>query len=185
MAVTPLLDAYMMRVYARNISLRANARNRYCLTMSETLDPVAAWRAVLLAQSRTLRAIERDLAAAGTIALGWYDGLLELNAAPDRRLRMQDLGLRAVLSRTRVSRIVSELETAGYVERVPDLVDGRATLAAITPAGRAALRHAAPAYMAGIEEHFTRHLTGTQQRTIATALQRVIDAHDAQTDPRR
>jgi len=146
---------------------------------------MAAWRAVLLAQSRALRAIERDLAIAGTIPLGWYDVLLELNAAPDRRLRMQDLGLRAVLSRTRVSRIVSELETAGYVERVPDSVDGRATLATITNDGRAALRQAAPTYVAGIEEHFTRYLSVAQQRTIATALQRVIDAHDAEADPRR
>jgi DNA-binding MarR family transcriptional regulator len=78
---------------------------------------VGAWRAVLLAQSRVVRAIERDLDAAGAIPLGWYDVLLELNAAPDRQLRMQDLAMRAVLSRTRVSRIVTELADAGYVER--------------------------------------------------------------------
>jgi len=149
------------------------------------VDPVGAWRAVLLAQSRALRAIERDLAVAEMIPLGWYDVLLELNAAPDRRLRMQDLGMRAVLSRTRVSRIVTELETAGYVERVPDPDDKRATLAGITAEGRVALRRASPTYLAGIDQHFTRYLTVAQQRSVATALQRVIDAHDAQTDPRR
>ncbi len=174
-----------MRVYARIIGMRAYTRNLYDVVMPESLDPVAAWRAVLLAQSRALRAIERDLAAAEMIPLGWYDVLLELNAAPDRRLRMQDLGLRAVLSRTRVSRIVSELEARGHVERIADPDDKRATLAAITTSGLAALRHAAPTYLAGIEEHFTRHLTLVQQRTIASALQRVIDAHDTQTDPRR
>src|SRR4051794_32597418 len=140
--------------------------------MSTEPDPIAAWRAVLLAQSRALRAIERDLATAEMIPLGWYDVLLELNAAPSRRLRMQDLALRVVLSRTRVSRVVSELESAGYVERVEDSNDKRATFAAITPQGRAALRRAAPTYLAGIEEHFTRHLTPAEQRTISTALQR-------------
>jgi DNA-binding MarR family transcriptional regulator len=152
-----------------------------------TDDPnaVAAWRAVLLAQSRAVRAIERDLADHGLIPLAWYDVLLELNAAPDRRLRMQELGLRAVLSRTRVSRIVSELEAAGYVERLPDPHDGRATLATVTAAGRAALRQAAPIYLAGIDQHFTRHLTHAQQRAIIVGLQQVIDAHDAHTDPRR
>ena len=150
-----------------------------------TPDPVAAWRAVLLAQSRAMRSIERDLAAAGEISLTWYDVLLELNAAPDRRLRMQELGLRAVVSRTRVSRIVTELESAGLVERVPDPEDGRATLATITTAGRTALKHAAPVYLAGIQHHFTRHLTVSQQRAIANGLQRVIDVHDAETDPRR
>jgi DNA-binding MarR family transcriptional regulator len=153
--------------------------------MVDDADPVAAWRAVLLAQSRALRAIERDMEAAGAISLSWYDVLLELNAAPDRTLRMQDLAARAVLSRTRVSRIVTELEAAGYVERRADPDDGRAALAAITPSGRAALRSAAPIYLAGIEEHFNRYLSPAAQRAIATALQRVIDAHQARLDLRR
>lgn len=152
--------------------------------MSDALHPLAAWRAVLLAQSRAVRAIEADLAAAEVIPLGWYDVLLELAAEPDG-LRMQELGLRAVLSRTRVSRLVAELEKEGLVSRAPDPLDGRATLAGITSAGRKAFRAAAPVYLAGIEEHFTRHLTGAQQRAIATGLQKVVDAHDAQADPRR
>jgi DNA-binding MarR family transcriptional regulator len=154
-------------------------------TDADVLDPVAAWRAVLLAQSRAVREIERELAAADVISLSWYDVLLELNAAPDRRLRMQELGVKAVLSRTRVSRIVTELEGAGLVERLADPDDGRATLATITRSGRLALRRAAPVYLAGIEQHFTRYLSAAQQRAIADGLQRVIDAHDARTDPRR
>jgi DNA-binding MarR family transcriptional regulator len=153
--------------------------------MVDDADPVAAWRAVLLAQSRALRAIERDMEAAGAIPLSWYDVLLELNAAPDRALRMQDLAARAVLSRTRVSRIVTELEGVGYIERRADPDDGRAALAAITPSGRAALKSAAPLYLAGIEEHFNRHLSPAAQRAIATGLQRVIDAHQARLDLRR
>jgi DNA-binding MarR family transcriptional regulator len=148
-------------------------------------DRVAAWRAVLLAQSRALRAIERDMAAAGAISLGWYDVLLELNAGRDRSLRMQDLAARAVLSRTRVSRIVGELEAAGYVERRPDPGDGRASLVALTAAGRAALRRAAPLYLDGIDRHFNRYLSATAQRSIATQLQHVIDAHQAELDLRR
>ena len=153
--------------------------------MPDDVDPIAAWRALLLAQSRAVRAIERDLDACGTITLGWYDVLLELNAAPDRRMRMQELALRAVLSRTRVSRVVTELEDAGLVERLADPADGRATLAAITKAGRTALKQAVPVYLQGIHEHFTRHLSISQQRAIADGLQRVIDAHDAAADPRR
>ncbi|VXB68535.1 MarR family winged helix-turn-helix transcriptional regulator [Aeromicrobium sp. 9AM] len=151
--------------------------------MAEDRDPVAAWQAVLRAQNRALRAIEQDLHDRGLIPLSWYDVLLELNAAPDRQLRMQDLAARVVLSRTRVSRLVSELERVGYIERVPDPDDGRATLARITSEGRAARRQAAPVYLAGIEQHFSRHLTTAQQDAIARGLQRVVDAHDV--DPRR
>lgn len=146
--------------------------------MAEDRDPVAAWQAVLRAQNRALRAIEQDLHDQGLIPLSWYDVLLELNAAPGRQLRMQDLAARVVLSRTRVSRLVSELERVGYIERVPDPDDGRATLARITPEGRAARRQAAPAYLAGIEKHFSRHLTAAQQDAVAKGLQRVVDAHD-------
>ncbi len=140
---------------------------------------------MLLAQSRAQRAIERDLDAAGMIPLPWYDVLLELNAAPGRQLRMQELGLRTVVSRTRVSRIVSELEDHGLVARAGDPADGRAALATITAAGRQALRKAAPVYLAGIDNHFNRYLTSGQQDAIAAALQRVVDAHAEQADPRR
>src|SRR5688572_21601040 len=99
--------------------MRADARKCYDCGVTNDTD-VSAWRALLLTQSRVVRAIERDLAAAGAISLGWYDVLLELRAAPDGQLRMQDLAARAVLSRTRVSRIVAELEVAGYVERRDD-----------------------------------------------------------------
>ncbi len=153
--------------------------------MADDDDPFGAWRAVLLAHSRALRAIEQDLASADAIPLGCYDVLLELNAAPGRRLRMQDLAARAVLSRTRISRIVAELERAGYVERDPDPHDGRATLATITATGRAVLRRTAPLYLAGVEQHFNRYLTRAQRRSIETSLQRVIDAHQAELDLRR
>ena len=152
--------------------------------MAPDEDRVKAWRAVLLAQSRALRAIERDLEQAGTISLQWYDVLLELNAVPDG-LRMQDLALRTVVSRTRVSRIVSELEEHRLVERAIDPGDARASVATITAEGRQELRRAAPVYLAGIDAHFNRYLTVPQRTAVASALQRVVDAHAEQIDPRR
>jgi DNA-binding MarR family transcriptional regulator len=137
---------------------------------------VAAWRALLLAQNAVLKAIEADLAAAGQIPLTWYDVLLELNATPQRRLRIQQLASRVVLSRTRVSRLVDELVTAGLVERLRDPADGRASFASITGHGRAALRKAAPVYLAGIKRYFTRHLSQREQETLTAGLGKVIGA---------
>ena len=140
------------------------------------IDKIAAWRSMLIAHSRALRAIEADLMTAGAIPLTWYDVLLELNAS-DQPLRMQAISERVVLSRTRISRLVTELETCGYIERRSDPDDGRSTLVAITGAGRAALAHAAPVYMDGIDRHFTQYLTASQQRSIAKGLDRVLQAH--------
>lgn len=139
---------------------------------------------MLLAHSRALRAIDSELEAAGTIPLTWYDVLLELNGAGGR-LRMQELGDRVVLSRTRVSRLVDELERRDLVAREPDDTDGRVTYAAITAAGKKVLRATAPVYRKGIEQNFTRHLTDDEQRVIAAALTRVVEAHQSIAEPKR
>ncbi len=145
--------------------------------MAEDELEIAAWRSLLLAQNAALRAIEARLAAAGQVPLTWYDVLLELDAAPGRRLRMQELAARVVLSRTRVSRLVDELVRAGLVCRAPDPDDGRAAFAVLTDAGRDRLRAAAPAYLEGIREHFARHLDPGELRTVRDALDKVTAAH--------
>ncbi len=142
-------------------------------------DCVEAWRSLLLAHSGAVRAIEADLAAEGKIALSWYDVLLELNVAPQRRLRMQDLAARVLLSRTRVSRLVDDIVQAGLVERIPDPVDGRATFAAITPKGRQELRKTAPLYLASIQEHFTSLFSAKERAELTALLQRVARRHAA------
>jgi DNA-binding MarR family transcriptional regulator len=139
----------------------------------DPVERIAAWRSLLLTHAAAVRAVEKSLTDAGQIPLSWYDVLLELNAAPQRRLRMQALSDRVVLSRTRVSRIVDELVRAGLVERLVDCDDRRATLASLTAAGRRQLRSAAPVYMAAIEQHFTRHLNGEEQRTLGSLLDKV------------
>jgi DNA-binding MarR family transcriptional regulator len=116
-------------------------------------------------------AIEGDLRAAGQVPLSWYDVLLELNAAPHRRLRMTELGQRAVLSRTRVSRVVDELAAAGLAERQPDQADGRSSFAALTPQGRAALRRAWPVYREAIGRGLGTQLTPEQCLDLARLLE--------------
>ena len=53
--------------------------------------------------------LDRELQETHGLPLTWYDVLLELNAAPGRRLTMGPLGSVAAMSRTRVSRVVDEL----------------------------------------------------------------------------
>ena len=140
-------------------------------------ERVAAWAAILRVHAAVLPRLEHELAATG-MPLSWYDVLLELNAAPDRRLRMTELGARAVLSRERVSRVVDELERAGLVRRDRNPDDGRSLLAVITDDGRARLRAAAPTYLGGIERHFGAHLADDEARTISAALFRVVEAQE-------
>lgn len=139
---------------------------------------ITAWSAFLRAHAAVVRRLEREVEAETGLPLSWYDVLLELNAAPEGRLRMQELAARVVLSRTRVSRLVDEIAGAGMVAKTPDPRDGRAVLAAITDDGRKALRDAAPAYLDGIREHFTSHLERAQLDALREGLERVLAAHD-------
>lgn len=140
-------------------------------------DPVGAWARLLRVHAAVVPKLGRELAAAG-LPISWYDVLLVLNAAPGRRLRMTELGDLAVLSREHVSRVVTELQRAGLVDREPNPDDKRSSFATITPTGRARLRHAAPVYLGAIERHFTRHLTDAEIRTVARALEKVLAAEE-------
>ncbi|HEU4910535.1 MAG TPA: MarR family transcriptional regulator [Actinomycetes bacterium] len=140
-------------------------------------DRVAAWAALLRVHAAVVPKLERVVSGQG-LPLAWYDVLLVLNAAPERRLRMTELGAQSTLSRERISRVVSELERAGLVRREPNPDDGRSSFAVITNDGRARLRKAAPAYLAGIEQHFTDHLSDHEVRVLTSALGRVLAAEE-------
>ncbi len=140
-------------------------------------DP-AAWAALLRVHARLVPLLDRELRERCGLPLTWYDVLLELNGAPDRRLTMGELGELAVVSRTRATRVVDELLAAGLVERLPHPDDRRSTIVALTEAGRQRFRRAAPVYVRGIERHFTRHL-GSDAETVARALERVLKAEQS------
>lgn len=140
-------------------------------------EGIATWSAFLRAHAAVVRTLEAEVERRTGLPLAWYDVLLELNAAERRRLRMGELGERAVLSRTRVSRVVDELERAGHVRRDPDPVDRRSSYAAITDSGRAALRRAAPIYLQAVRDHFSDVLDRHQLAVVRDAMHRVIEAH--------
>jgi DNA-binding MarR family transcriptional regulator len=135
----------------------------------------AAWAAVLHVHAALVPALDQLLTQSAGLPLSWYDVLLELAAAPERRLLMGELGQRVVLSRTRVSRIVDELRTAGLVRKESNPRDGRSSYAVLTEEGLARYRAAAPIYLDGIEREFAAALTDDELTAVATALRKVVD----------
>ena len=141
--------------------------------MSDT--DTAAWAALLRVHAALVPVLDRELQAACNLPLTWYDVLLELNAAPGRRLSMGELGRVAVVSRSRVSRVVDQLAAVGLVVREANPDDRRSAYASITEAGRARLRAAAPIYLDGIKQHFTAQMTALEGSTVAAALEKVLN----------
>jgi len=141
-------------------------------------EGIAAWSAFLRAHAAVVPAIDAELRRATGLPLSWYDVLLELNAAPHRRLRMQDLGERAVISRTRVSRVVDELVGAGYVRRQANPDDRRSSFATLTDDGRRIFRRAAPRYLAAVRRQFSARLSPAQVRVIRESLEAILEPSD-------
>lgn len=139
-------------------------------------DLAHTWGALLKVHATLVPRLDRELQETHGLPLTWYDVLLELNAAPGRRLTMGQLGSVAAVSRTRVSRVVDELVKAGLVAREPNPEDGRSAFAALTPAGRATLRRAAPTYLAAVQREFANHLTARETEVMARALRKVLAA---------
>jgi DNA-binding MarR family transcriptional regulator len=142
-------------------------------------DPgVRAWSLMLRTHAALVPVVGREVERGAQLPLSWYDVLLELNAAPERRLRIQELGSRVVLSRSRISRLVDEMAVEGLVRREPDPQDRRASFAVLTDEGRAGLRRAAPIYLAAVRRHFTEHVRPDELAALRDALTRVLAPHE-------
>jgi DNA-binding MarR family transcriptional regulator len=146
------------------------------VSMSEKLDELhlAAWRSFITAHARLVDLIDKELVAAGCVPLHWYDVLIELAEAPERRLRMADLARKVVLSRSGLTRLVDKLEAAGLLARESTPTDGRGAFAVLTEDGMAALRKAWPVYARGIKTHFAQHLSDEEARLYRESLERML-----------
>ena len=140
---------------------------------------IAAFAALLRAHAAVIRRLDDELEAEGGMSLGWYDVLLTLGRAPGRRMRMQELSDAVVLSRSRVSRIVDELERDGYVARA--LRCRSPGHLHVDHAGwqARALRRARSVNVRGIEDHFASVLSGDELETVRCTLERVTAANCA------
>ena len=139
-------------------------------------DLADTWGALLKVHAALVPRFDRELQDAHGLPLTWYDVLLELSSAPERRLTMGQLGQVAAVSRTRVSRVVDELHRAGLVARQPNPDDGRSAFAVLTAEGRQVLRQAAPTYLAAVRRDFAAHLTTREGEVMARALRKVLAA---------
>jgi DNA-binding MarR family transcriptional regulator len=137
---------------------------------------IGVWRTFLRAHASTMRDLEHELADETGMPLGWYDVLLQLAEAPQRRLRMADLADRVLLSRSGLTRLVDRLQADGLVRREPSPDDARGTFTVLTTEGMHRLRAAAPVHLSGVQARWLAHFTDDELRQLGALLSRVVDA---------
>ena len=141
-------------------------------------DEMRAWRAFLVASSRVVEALDRDLQAAFGRSLAEYEVLVHLSEADEHRRRMADLAALSLHSRSRLTHTVDRLEAEGLVERQPCEDDRRGTWAVLTGAGMARLEAMAPTHVASVRDRLLDPLARRDVEALGRALGKVVDALD-------
>src|SRR3954462_5171736 len=149
-------------------------------TVSELSEAeLAVWRGFLRLHAALAKQLDAELEAAHGLPLSSYEVLINLQAAPDQRLRMADLADRALLSRSGMTRLVDRLERQGLLVRDTCASDARGCFAVLTDAGEALLARARPTHLEGVRRRFLAHLAGEDFERIAELWERMLPGSTA------
>lgn len=140
-----------------------------------TADEQHVWRSFLAATQLLYERLDQELQRDSGISHAYYEVLVRLSEAPDRRLRMSELAARSLSSRSRISHAVARLEEAGWVRRESCATDRRGYEAVLTDAGFAALVAAAPGHVEGVRTYLFDPLTPEQVRQLGDICGTVAD----------
>ncbi|MER5323063.1 MarR family winged helix-turn-helix transcriptional regulator [Streptosporangium roseum] len=146
-------------------------------------EELAVWRMLQRAQVRITRVLETDLLVEHDLALASYDVLMQLSESPDRRLRMNDLADRVLLSRSGLTRLIDRLQRDGLVEREACPSDARGLFAVLTDGGAVRLAEATPTYLRGIRAQFLDVLDAGELRQCAAMLNKLFPDPDGEEIP--
>ena len=133
---------------------------------------LGAWDSFLRAHATLMRRLDTDLQKETGLALADFDVLAQL-ARAGGELRMTDLALRALISRSGMTRRVARLVREGLVARANDDADARGVVVALTDAGVARLNETAPVHLRGVAKLFVAQLDDEELAVLERALDKV------------
>jgi DNA-binding MarR family transcriptional regulator len=139
---------------------------------SPSAERLRAWRLYFESALALVDVLDAELDSDAGIPLRWYDVLVHLEETPDG-LRMNELAERILCSKSGFTRVVDRMEEAGLVRRVRPENDRRSILLILTDNGRDTMERARRHHRYSIEQHFSRHLTDTDIKTLTRALEKL------------
>jgi DNA-binding MarR family transcriptional regulator len=125
-------------------------------------DQQSTWRAVIGVNRLLERSLDRQLQRDAGLPLAYYEILVVLSEAPQRRMRLSDLAGRINFSLSRLSHAVARMETAGWLERLPRASSKREKDACLTAAGVAMLARLAPGHVSLVKQLIFEQLSPGQ-----------------------
>ena len=128
---------------------------------------------------------EAELLVEHGLSLPAFEVLAHLHEAPDRRLRMNDLADRVLLSRSGLTRLADRLQNEGLLRREACPSDARGLYAVLTDEGAARRDAAAPTYQRAIRGHFLDLLDDDELRKCTAVLTKLLTRGGACPPDRR
>ncbi|MGU3293094.1 MarR family winged helix-turn-helix transcriptional regulator [Williamsia sp. M5A3_1d] len=113
-------------------------------------DEQRMWRAYLDSTRMLLHRLDQQLVHDAGVSFTDYELLVRLSEAPGRRLRMSQLATAVTATRSGVTRAISRLVDAGWVERTPCPDDRRGAWAVLTDAGAGKLESASAGHVEAV-----------------------------------
>ena len=142
--------------------------------MTETES--AAWGTLAAVLAALPAALDAQLRRDAGMRLVDFRVLAWLATVPQRTAQMAVLAEAAAISPSHLSRVAGRLEHRGWLLRVPDPDDGRATLAELTDAGVDAVRAAAPDHLTEVRRLVFGRLSTAHIAQLEQINRRILDA---------
>ena len=118
----------------------------------------------------------RELEDSVGIPLVFFDVLIHVGAAPERRLTMSRLSSDVSLTTGGVTRLVDRMAEAGLVARENCASDRRSVYVVLTSQGQAVLDRAVAAHVESIDRHLMAPLGSRDRAALQVALTKVLEA---------
>jgi len=147
-------------------------------------DEQRAWRAYLYGYRALFDALDRELQSDAGIPHTYYEILVPLSEAPDRRMRMSELADVTWSSRSRLSHAVARLEERGWIKREDVAHDRRGQMAVLTDAGWEAVVAAAPGHVSAVRRYLIDRVTPELLSSMEAVGKIALDAAHVQLPPR-
>lgn len=151
--------------------MQENARTRW---LDE--EELEAFSSLMHVNLQLINKLDRQLRKDAGISFYDYSVLSRLSEAPERTMRMSDLGAITGGSLSRLSQVVTRLEKNGWVERQTDPEDGRFTVAVLTEEGWEMVLDTAPGHVDAARRLVVDRLNRSQIRQLAQINQRILAA---------
>jgi DNA-binding MarR family transcriptional regulator len=135
---------------------------------------LTAWWKLMAAYARLVQRVGRDLEAVTALPLGSYNVLRLLQEAPGCRLRLGELAIALLLTRSGATRLVKRLQKAGLLRREGHARDRRGSYAVLTDWGRQEWRQARAVFERTVAEQFGSYLSDAEAETLNTVLGRIV-----------